>query len=52
MRTPEIISGRDNYVGLSFSFFFFGGGGGMELGSGAWGVARTVCFNNFTAILD
>ena len=37
---------------LSPFFFGGGGGGGMELGSGAWGVARTVCFNNFTAILD
>ena len=37
---------------LSPFFFWGGGGGGMELGSGAWGVARTVCFNNFTAILD
>ena len=40
MTTLEIISGRDNYVGLSF--VFFGGGG----------VGQTVCFNNFTAILD
>ena len=40
--------------GFLSPFFFWGGGGGggMELGSGAWGVARTVCFNNFTAILD
>ena len=37
---------------LSPFFWGGGGGGGMELGSGAWGVARTVCFNNFTAILD